>query len=697
MRINPVYAAAAALWLSCIVSASAQLSPQAAQNPISVTVDTQTIAPPVSDYEYGMFIEPIRTLMSASLWSEMIDDRKFYFPITSQNPAPEDSGSGGPPRGAELHRWMTVGPAVDLTMDTDQPFVGDQSPRIALDPSTPHGISQTGLALINGAKYTGRIYLRGTPGTKVDVSLEWGDGANMSKTISFALDSDNYKKFPLSLTAGADSDSATIKITATGTGDFHVGAISLMPAGNVDGFRPEVIQVLRQVKSGFWRFGGNFTSGYNWYDGVGDPDKRPPDWDYAWNAMQSNDIGPDEDMELTKLLGVTPYISVNAGFGDAHSAAQEVEYLNGSVNTPMGAWRAKNGHPEPYDVKFWNIGNEPWGSWQLGKTDLNYYVLKHNEFAKEMRKVDPSIVLIASGEMLHADNLTADQKAKYTGDIQPFLGSNDDWYAGFLKSSWGNFDGIAEHWYTSPPKSATAGSAATNAPSDQDLLAFARVPADTVQGEAGEFHLYQKLFPQMIDKNIFMSMDEYAYFGGGFGRGTDLKLALAYGMTLNEMLRHTDFLKMAAFTSGVGLMDYNRTQAVLNTTGLVYKMFSTSFPGAIPVALSGNAPQPKGSSGSPTYPLDMVAALSEDHKTLILSVVNATGSQQGFGLTIGKAPFSGPATLWQLTGSNLDATNRVGQPAQVEIKESDVALGNESVGVAPYSINIYRFPLDNAH
>ena len=149
-----------------------------------------------------------------------------------------------------------------------------------------------------------------------------------------------------------------------------------------------------------WRLpGGNFISGWNWYDSVGDIDKRPPMFDYAWNAMQTNDVGMDELMTLCKLIGVEPYITVNAGFGDAHSAAEEVEYMNGSVNTHMGGLRAKNGHPEPYHVKFWNIGNEPYGSWQLGHTYLKYYVLKHNEFAKAMRKVDPSITLLASGAM----------------------------------------------------------------------------------------------------------------------------------------------------------------------------------------------------------------------------------------------------------------------------------------------------------
>src|SRR5579884_3971720 len=100
MRIQRACLAAAALWLSCGLSASAQQIPDTSRSPISVTIDTRTTAPAVLAYEYGMFIEPIRTLMSASLWAEMVDDRKFYFPITSETPAPQGGVGGGPPRGA---------------------------------------------------------------------------------------------------------------------------------------------------------------------------------------------------------------------------------------------------------------------------------------------------------------------------------------------------------------------------------------------------------------------------------------------------------------------------------------------------------------------------------------------------------------------------------------------------------------------
>ena len=166
--------------------------------------------------------------------------------------------------------------------------------------------------------------------------------------------------------------------------------------------------------------------------------------------MQTNDVGMDEFMTLCKLIGVDPYITVNAGFGDAHSAAEEVEYMNGSVNTYMGAKRAKDGHPQPYHVKFWNIGNEPWGTFQLGYTDLKYYVLKHNEFAKAMRKADPSITLIASAKMLEPMSLKGEMRAKYADNLAASLRIGYRLDRRHSSHCWGTFDGIAEHWYESP-------------------------------------------------------------------------------------------------------------------------------------------------------------------------------------------------------------------------------------------------------
>jgi alpha-N-arabinofuranosidase len=241
-------------------------------------------------------------------------------------------------------------------------------------------------------------------------------------------------------------------------------------------------------------------------------------------------------------------------------------------------------------------------------------------------------------------------------------------------------------------------------------LEAARYPADTVRLKAEEWQGYEKRFPAMADKKIKLAIDEYAYFGGSGGGspfgGANLKQALAYGMILNEMLRYTDFLTMGAQTTGTALIDTNRTGSSINVLGLLYEMYGEHFgAGVIPVALTGNSPQPASKypaggpdqpatpSGSPTYPLDMVAGLSPDRKHLVIAVVNATEQQQSFDLGVTGANTSGSAKMWQITADSLDAANRIGQPAQVGIKESALGNAQKTISVAPISVSIYEFPL----
>ncbi len=706
-------AATLGLWLT---AARGQTTEAPAPIPIVAAIDVQQTASPVSKYEFGMFIEHIGSLIYRSLWSEMLDDRKFYFPITSKPDQEPARQSGGGLRGMQLRKWRPIGPDNVVVMDKEHPFADEQTPRIELDASTPHGLRQAGLALIDGKRYIGHVVLRGTPGAKVLVALIWGDGARNRRTPNVGPLTAAYKSFPFTFTARADTNDAAFEITGTGSGNFHIGTVSLMPADNVQGFRPDSIALLRELHSGFWRLpGGNFLSDWSWYDSVGDRDKRPPMFDYAWNAMQTNDVGMDEFMTLCKLIGTEPYITVNAGFGDAHSAAEEVEYINGSIHTRLGAERARNGHSEPYHVKFWDIGNEPYGEWQLGRTDLKYYVLKHNEFAKAMLKVDPSITLLASGNMPEDMDLRGEMRAKYISKPKALEGTPEDWTGGLLEYCWGNFDGITQHWYAQPSRHfdlEKAKKLPLDAPTDagydkvdQTPLEYARYPANIVHLKAQEWVRYQQRFPAMLQKKIFLSIDEYAYFGGSFNRTPDLKLALAYGMIFNEMLRHTDFLRMSAHTMGVSTLDYNPTAATLNTTGLIFKLYGDHFmPGSLPVALSGNSPQPapgnpiggdqpKTNSGSPTYPLDMFAALTPDHKFLTLAVVNATQSEQKLDLNITGARPEASSTLWQMNGKDLEATDQIGEPPQVEVNEIPIPDVLKEISIAPTSVNIIRIPI----
>jgi alpha-L-arabinofuranosidase len=709
MKTTILMCAAAALLLGTSGAATAQQVPER----ISANINTAQTSDAVTKYEFGQFIEHIAKTMYTSLWAEMIDDRKFFFPITAKEPETRPGGFGG-----QMRRWTSVG-LDQIEMDKKAPFVGDQSPVIQLDAKAPHGIRQTGLGVAKGKQYTGRIYLKGAPSAKVNVTLIWGDGATEKQTVSITPLTAEYKKYPLTFTSRGDTQEAIIEVTGSGSGSFHIGAISLMPADNIQGFRSDTTALLRKIPMGFWRYGGNYTSNLIWYHIVGDVDKRPPDWDNAWNAMQSNDLGLDEFMTLCKLINVEPYISVNAGLGDSHSAAEEVEYMNGAVTTPMGAKRAKNGHAAPYSVKLWNIGNEPWGSWQIGRTDLKYFMFKHNEFAKAMRQVDPSITLIASGMFLQDDNVPNDMRAKYVGHHEPMFGGDHDWTGGFMRETKGNFEIMAEHWYAQGGHhwdQEKARNLPIDKPSDDAFvkvdmtpLEAARYAADTVRLKAEEWQGYEQRFPWIVNK-IKLSIDEYAYFGGGapgegfFGR-TTMKQALAYSMVLNEMMRFTNFLTMGAQTTGVSLIDYTKTASTMNALGLLYEMYGNHFVGAIPVELTGNSPQPAEkypaggpdtpakSSGSPTYPLDVFAALSADKKTLIVSVANATDADQKLDLNLAGSKLAGTGKAWQMTGSSLTAYNHVGEPAQISVKETSLGGAPSTISVPPYSVSLYQLAI----
>ena len=485
-------------------------SPPAQSQSVHATIDASKTAHPISTYIYGQFLEHIGGLVNNNIWAEMLDDRKFYYPITS-HPSAEPTGPAR--RRTTLRHWLPVGPDEFVTMDTVSPYVGDDTPLIKLRQTEPHGIEQPGLAVRGGESYTGRVVLAGPTGTTVRVTLVWGTAANDRQTVVINSIGPEYRKFPLKFEVQGDSNDARLEIVGTGTRAFHIGAVSLMPSNNVEGFRAEVIAALKQLHSGVYRFpGGNFVSGYEWRDAVGDPDKRPPIMDPVWHTVQPNDVGTDEFVTLCRLLEVEPYVTVNAGFGDEWSAAQLVEYANGAVTTPMGRWRAANGHPEPYHIKFWAIGNEPWGEWQLGFMPVAQWELKHDTFAKAMRKVDPTIKLIAGGAM--PDAMTGSrQSQRINGQIVPAYLSPADWSGNLLSHCLENIDLLSEHFYSTSGQRFDIQKGEKVSTGPQSLIEWERQPAAQVRVKYEHYQEYLKLIPGLRAKPVPISLDEWAYIG----------------------------------------------------------------------------------------------------------------------------------------------------------------------------------------
>jgi alpha-N-arabinofuranosidase len=170
------------------------------------------------------------------------------------------------------------------------------------------------------------------------------------------------------------------------------------PLADKDGFRTDVIDLVKSLKVPLVRYpGGNFLSGYNWTDGIGDPAKRPVNLDLAWHTIERNAIGIDEFYDWTRKAETKIMGAVNMGTGTPREAGNLVEYCNYPKGTYWSDLRRKNGHEDPYGIKVWCIGNEMDGPWQICHLDAADYGKKARETAKIMKWVDPSIELVACG------------------------------------------------------------------------------------------------------------------------------------------------------------------------------------------------------------------------------------------------------------------------------------------------------------
>jgi alpha-L-arabinofuranosidase len=130
------------------------------------------------------------------------------------------------------------------------------------------------------------------------------------------------------------------------------------------GYRQDVIDSILELKVPVIRYpGGNFVATYRWQDGIGPRDQRPKRPELAWLGVESNQFGTDEFIEWCRIVKTEPYICLNMGTGTLEDALAWLEYCNGDRDTHYANLRRKNGHEEPYKVKYWALGNEIWGPW----------------------------------------------------------------------------------------------------------------------------------------------------------------------------------------------------------------------------------------------------------------------------------------------------------------------------------------------
>jgi alpha-N-arabinofuranosidase len=682
---------------------------------IQVTVDASKSGAPINPMIFGGYIEPATT----QVWAEVLTDRKFANAITSA-PTP-------PPANPFFRRFFgepfkPVGPEGTVDMDTERPFVGRHSPRVKLHSAEPHGIRQSRLRVGANKAYEGRIILAGDAGTRITVRLAWGPAAADSQTVTIRSLTAEYQNFSFKFTAAADTEEASLEVLGTGTGTFHIGAVSLMPADNVQGFHPGMIRLFKE--EGFKMFkwpGGNFVSAYDYRDGLGDRDKRPPRLQPMWSdRVESNDVGLHEFIALCRLVGAEPDLTIDSGFGSAREAAEQVEYCNGAVTSRMGKMRAENGHPEPFNVRYWTIGNEMYGPWQYGHMSLDQYWVKHNTIVEAMKAVDSNINITVSGASIceksvggaeKKDNFFPSMWEPPISERLPYeFGSIYDWDGWLLKKCADNIDNLSEHTYAYP-----------NLAFDeekqlyvdvQDALQFrARRLANRIGGAFACWDKYVEQMPWLKERNIKFVFDEW----GNRPRSADgqnhplpgMLGPLSYALCLHEMFRHSDKITASCATGGLRLLTDITGDAVgFPAEGVVMKLMQTHFLDARPILVDGNSPQQqvrgtnfvdKGPtpSGSPTYPLDVLAAFSSDRKTFLMSVVNPTEDEHSLTPRISGIKLRQRGKLYQIAPPGVNSANEAGKEPVVNIADSEQAKFPETVQCPPVSVSLYEFEVEN--
>ena len=341
---------------------------------------TETIHP----FQYGQFIEYLCDLVPA-MWAEKLYDGSFEGLSPYKFEFRKETDFKEKP-------WYPSGAVnrAEYALDRETKVSGDVSKRITVREGAPCtvGLAQDGLFLEAKAACDFKCWLR-AEGLRGPVRVRLHRENEVLASCEFRPGS-SWQRFSARLTPVRGEANATLTLDFKGPGHLWLDNVSLMPVDTVGGWRQDVVVAVRALKPGLIRFGGSTVDepgfgDFEWKDTIGDPDRRRPF--RAWGGLQPTGPGLEEIVQFCRVVGAEPLICVRFNGRLPKDAAEEVEYFNGGSDTPMGAWRARNGHPEPYRVRFWQIGNE------LSGPD---YERRLAAFCQAMKAADPAIQLMSS-------------------------------------------------------------------------------------------------------------------------------------------------------------------------------------------------------------------------------------------------------------------------------------------------------------
>ncbi|MEJ2503576.1 MAG: alpha-L-arabinofuranosidase C-terminal domain-containing protein [Gemmatimonadota bacterium] len=444
------------------------------------------------------------------------------------------------------------------------------------------------------------------------------------------------------------------------------------PLADENGLRTDVMEAIRELNPTILRYpGGNFVSNYHWLDGVGP--ERKAQLDLAWHVLEPNTFGTNEFMEFVREVGAEPYFTVNMGTGTIEEAQEWVVYTNIEEGPYYAELRQEHGYEEPWNIRYWSLGNEMDGFWQIGHLNAVDYAKKALEAAKMMQRTDPEISLIAAGS------------SNFRPGADPM-----HWNRVVLEELRDVVDYIALHIYVGNP--------------DDDYYNFMSTPLVMEQ----RTELVRGLINEVMQDAergdrppIYIAWDEYNVWyrarAGESMRGREaleehynLEDALVIAGFLNGFVRNADIVKMAnmaqlvnviapIFTSETDMFRqtifYPLSLFANNVYGTALDVFVESETYDTDEFFVGLGEQTTQQTDVPY--LDVSATYQEDG-TVILNVVNRHRDQAITAELIAQeAAFRGPFEVYEVNGPDPKAVNDFdAEPVRTERKDDVAADGS---------------------
>lgn len=426
------------------------------------------------------------------------------------------------------------------------------------------------------------------------------------------------------------------------------------PLADTNGFRKDFIDLIKDLKIPVVRWpGGNFVSGYNWEDGIGPKDQRPARLDLAWHEVESNQMGTDEYAKLCSLIGAENFICINAGLGTLDDARHWIEYCNYEKGTYYSDLRRKYGNEQPFNVKYWALGNEIDGPWQMGQKNVEDYCKFALEAAKIMQWVDSKAKFIACGASNYHTNID-------------WIGWDD--YV--LQHMAGKIDYLSVHRYV---REVLGGDTSFSATMSVGLEVDNKI--EVIKA------LIKKAMAQSgATRPVYISFDEWSP-GAGSRASANLTGALVLAQHLNSFIRHADIVKMANMTMLSSLVGTSPEGDFKNAFYQSFYLYSNNSHGtALDVSVDCEKYSNKIFSDIPY--LDVTAVLND--QTLIVNVVNRSETNSlATDLALESREFNGSAAINEVNAPSVTSTNTKGNEA--------VAITTKQIQVQGNKLS-YSFP-----